>query len=161
VNNPNLHRVVVLWQRILRAQAIIQACITEATTIIPNADSLASGHHSIANIFGASVDPKALYDRPIVDATAMSVTWRGERCPLGYTRSFDLMERLARNPNRWIPYDRLLREVWKNDSFNEETIKVAVTRLKKLLVNHGMSGLAEKILTSGDRCGYHPDGLFD
>jgi DNA-binding response OmpR family regulator len=92
----------------------------------------------ISNLLGKAADPRAMFDRPIVDTVAMTITWRGLRCPLGYTRLLDLIERLVRSPGRWVPHERLLREVWDDDMLCDSAIKVAVTRLKAKLTAHGM-----------------------
>jgi DNA-binding response OmpR family regulator len=72
----------------------------------------------------------------------MTVTWQGMPCPLGHTRLLALMERIARNLNRWIPYDRLKWDVWHNESRSDGAIKVTVTRLRRQLPRHRMEGLA-------------------
>jgi DNA-binding response OmpR family regulator len=132
--------------------------MAEAMAILARAQPPEQGTGTMPNLFGKSFEPLVLFHRPIVDTVAMTVTWRGSRCPLGYTRLLDLIERLVRNPGRWLPYERLLKEVWNDDMLGEGTIKVAVTRLKSKLVEHGMSELAGMIRTSGYRCGYFPDG---
>ncbi len=152
-------RLIVLGRRIQRVKAILEASVAEQLSILNGLQPAPQSAASIANFFGTPADPHTQFHRPIVDTVAMTVTWRGGRCPLGYTRLLDLIERLARNPGRWISYERLLREVWGDDMLEDGTIKVAVTRLKAKLTKYGMAELAKSIHTSGYRCGYFPDGL--
>jgi DNA-binding response OmpR family regulator len=151
-------RVLILGQRLHRAHAIMKATVSELMAILATLPRT-SQHGPIANLLGSSPESQAQFNRPIVDMVAMTVTWRGQRCPLGYTRLLDLIDRLVRSPGRWLPYDRLLREVWEDDMLGEGAIKVAITRLKDKLKRHRMRGLAQMIHTSGYRCGYFPDGL--
>lgn len=151
-------RLIILWRRVQRAQAIIEATNIEAVAILGRLQALAPASGSIDNLLGKAVDAEAMFHRPIVDAAGMAVIWRGSRCPLGYTRLFDLIERLIRTPNRWFPYDQLLKDVWKDQYLGDGAIKAAVTRLKAKLADSGMGELAQMICTSGYRCGYFPGG---
>ena len=159
MNTHDRDRLLVLWRRVLRAMQILQTTVSEIVGIMARVVPAPDGPGSLSNLMGKADDEPALFDRPIVDMVAMTVTWRGGRCPLGYTRLLDLMERLVRNPRRWIPYDRLLREVWGDEMLGENTIKVAVTRLKAKLIEYGMADLAQNIGISGFKCGYFPEGV--
>ena len=161
MNKQDPDRLLILGNRVQRAKTIIDTAMTEMMEIVCRIGPLPPGAGAIANLIGSTADPSAMFDRPIVDTVAMTVTWRGKRCPLGYTRLFDLIERLARNPGRWVPYERLLREVWNDEMLDDGAIKVAMTRLKAKLADHGMKELAEKFHTGGYKCGYFPEGLLE
>lgn len=161
MNSRDRDRLIVVGRRVLRAQAVIQTCMTEVMSLLTRIDQATPARATIDNLFGSTAEPQTLFNRPLVDVVGTAVVWRGHRCPLGYTRLFDLVERLVRNPGRWIPYDRLRREVWDDDMLSDGAIKVAVTRLKSKLTTHGMQALAEMIRTSGYRCGYFPGGELE
>jgi hypothetical protein len=158
MNSQDKERLVILGRRILRALAVIQTCMVEAMSLLTRPDASIPGPGAMDNLLGTDVEPTELFRRPLVDDAGMAVVWRGERCPLGYSRLLDLVDRLVRNPGAWIPYKRLLRETWNQPYLSEGTVKVAVARLKKRLSTHGMAELANMIHTSGHRCGYFPNG---
>ncbi len=46
-----------------------------------------------------------------VDATTFTVTWQDQRCYLGPTIQFRLIQHLARRPGRYFTYDILMQQV--------------------------------------------------
>lgn len=160
MNACDRDRLLVLNRRVARAQAIIQKSNTESADILARARSPGpeAPRAKTANLLGAPSDAAALFDHPLVNTVAMTVTWRGSRCSLGYTRLLDLIDRLVKSPRRWISYDRLVAEVWKDNVLDDGVVKVAMSRLRAKLTECGMGELAARLLTSGYRCGYFPDG---
>lgn len=77
--------------------------------------------------------------------------WIGRRCFLGRTLTFKLFERLARRPNQYVTYDRLLQDVW-NGLRSNEAIRSVVKELRRKLIDAGMSDLAEAIDGSNREC---------
>jgi hypothetical protein len=96
----------------------------------------------LENLLGSQLGAAAAMGAPIVDQTAMTVTWRGKSCLLGNTHLLGVMERIGRNPNRWVPYDRLKWDLWHNESIGDGAVKVTVVRLRQQLCRHGMDALA-------------------
>jgi len=93
---------------------------------------------------GASANDSDDGGQPVADETLLSIRWRGKTCFLGNTLPFRFFERLARRPNQYFSYERLLDEVWEGPrSFS--TIRSVVKVLRKRLVEAGMGDLAETI----------------
>jgi len=82
--------------------------------------------------------------RPGVDRQTLSIAWKSRTCFLGNTLLFLFFERLARSPNRYVPHEDLLEEVWGGDR-KASTIRGVAKRLRDRLQEAGMSQLAEAI----------------
>lgn len=83
--------------------------------------------------------------RPLtVDATNFTVRWKGQRCSLGPTIPFRLIQRLARQPGRYFSYDILMEDVWGQRCSNA-TVRSAIKRLRRAMREAGMSELADAI----------------
>lgn len=82
---------------------------------------------------------------PRVDAETLSVAWAGKSCYLGSGVLFRLLTRLSRRPNRFVPRDDLLRDVWEGDRKSPDTIRSTIHNLKKRLHAADMGDLAAAI----------------
>ncbi len=82
--------------------------------------------------------------RPFADQSSFSVVWDGRRCYLGRTLLFRFFERLARRPNQYVTYERLLQDVWDGPRSNE-AIRSVVRDLRRKLKCAGMGDLADAI----------------
>lgn len=88
---------------------------------------------------------------PVVDFSLLSIVYRGRRCFLGNTYPLLFFERLARQPNRYVPYETLLEDVWDGFRTNEAVRSVAHV-LRRKLIAAGMEDLAQAI--DGSNRGY-------
>jgi len=84
-------------------------------------------------------------DRPRVDLATLSVVWADKSCYLGSGILFRLLTRLSLRPNRFVPQDDLLRDVWDGDRRSPDTIRSAIHNLKKRLHAADMGELAAAI----------------
>lgn len=149
-------RAVVLSQRLTRLHAMVSRCVQELTGVVSDLAAAGAKGGQIANILGSQIDdPAALFHRPIVDVSAMTVTWQGRSCTLGNNRLLHLMERLARRPNVYIPVDRLIRDVWEGKPLTDDTVRSTVRSLKHRLRQSKMPRLARSI-----RCARRQYGLI-
>jgi hypothetical protein len=83
--------------------------------------------------------------RPLcVERVSYSVLWGSHRCVLGCTMAFQIMERLAKQPNEYIHIDRLLDDLWTGHR-TYSTVRSTVSRLKSKLRESGMDELAASI----------------
>ena len=98
------------------------------------------------------VDVQALFVQLIVDQASRTVTFRGTSCCLGNTLMFRLIERLARRPNTFVSFDRLIRDVWDGDAKSDEAIRSVVKELRARLRKSGLRRLASAI--AGQRRAY-------
>ncbi len=89
--------------------------------------------------------------QPVADHGTFSVIWIGRRCFLGRTLAFKLFERLARRPNQYVTYERLLQDVL-NGLRSNEAIRSVVKELRRKLIDAGMSDLADAIDGSNREC---------
>ena len=89
--------------------------------------------------------------RPLVDASTLSVTWRGRSVHLGHNRGFRLLDRLARRPNQYVTHLDLLRDVWDDEELSTDTIRSVASQLRGKLRAHGMCDLADAIRGHGGR----------
>lgn len=104
------------------------------------------------------VDPERPWDArragaPHVEPASFSVVWKRRRCPLGYTTSFRLMERLLRRADQYVSYDQLREDVWLGENRSGDTVRSAVRQLKKKLRDAGMPELASAIRGQGHHYG--------
>ena len=65
------------------------------------------------------------HDRLRVDPMTFTVEWQGQRCDLGPSILFKLIQRLASRPGRYFTYDILMEDVWEQRCSNT-TIRSAV-----------------------------------
>jgi DNA-binding response OmpR family regulator len=99
-----------------------------------------------ANLLGSRpVNGEAMFGQIIVDSAGKTVTFRGCTCCLGNTLVFRLIERLARRPNHFITFDRLIRDVWDGQPKSDEAIRSLVKELRDRLRKNGMRKLASSI----------------
>ena len=89
--------------------------------------------------------------RPLVDASTLSVTWRGRSVHLGHNRGFRLLDRLARRPNQYVTHLDLLHDVWDDEELSTDTIRSVASQLRGKLRAHGMCDLANAIRGHGGR----------
>ncbi len=92
-----------------------------------------------------------------VDAFMHSVEWAGHRCVLGPSLLFRMIQRLARQPNRYFGYDVLMQEIWKRRC-SDEAIRALVKRLRRALIDAGMAALASSIQVRHRSLGLFLDG---
>lgn len=96
-------------------------------------------------LHGRPVDAAALFGQLILDPAAKTITFRGCTCCLGNTLVFRMIERLARRPNQFISFDRLIRDVWDGQPKSDEAIRSLVKELRDRLRKNGMCRLASAI----------------
>jgi DNA-binding response OmpR family regulator len=150
--------LAVLRDRLQRIQALHARCVDLIVQEV-QAQRHRAGAGRAANLLGTDLTSTSSQgDQPVVDPGRMAVLWRGERCLLRYSYSYDLAERLFRNPHRWLPFDRLAEDIWNEQNVNDGAVAAAIKRLRRKLEEHGMGALATMIVVSGYRCGYFPDG---
>jgi DNA-binding response OmpR family regulator len=99
------------------------------------------------------------HDRLMVDPTTFTVEWQGQRCDLGPSILFKLIQRLARRPGRYFTYDILMEDVWEQRCSNT-TVRSAVKRLRQALRDAGMPELATAIRGRGECYGVFLDGDY-
>lgn len=147
-------RAVVLAQRLTRLHLVFSRCVHELTGVVADIGPAALKGSQIANVLGShTADPAALFHRPIVDLSAMTVTWAGRSCTLRSTRHLRLMDRLARRPGHYIPVDRLIRDVWDGKPLTDDTVRSTIRSLKVRLRQARMSRLARCIKCAEGRYG--------
>jgi len=145
------HRALVLLERLERANRIAKRCTDELKPLLAT-----TADERLANLTGSMfAGGDGLLKTPIVDGAAMTVTWAGRSCLLGNTVPFHLMDRLARRPNQYVTFDRLIRDVWAGNIRSDDTIRSSIRNLKTRLVVAGMEQLASFL--RGERRHY---GLF-
>ena len=79
---------------------------------------------------------------PIADRETFEARWQGKSCRLGNTNSFKLLERLARRPNQFVPFEVLLQDVWDRQQ-SREAVRSAVKFLRRKLALAGLDDLAK------------------
>jgi DNA-binding response OmpR family regulator len=127
------------------------ACARELNGLLTQGTSGEEFGGRLRNLLGSKgIDPQTLFEQPLMDVTTMTVTWRGRTCRITSTISFGILERLAKRPNHFVSFDRLLREVW-HGCREDETIRSSVRHLKSRLHNAGLGELAQAIHGFGRR----------
>lgn len=77
----------------------------------------------------------------LIDFTTFSVRWRALECPLGNTKPFHLLVRLAKRPGRFVTVRTLTDDVWGDSTPDKNTIQKTVGTLRKKLEAAGMDDL--------------------
>lgn len=147
-----------LIETMVDAFAELAALYTAATAVADRALSVLTDYEKIDVRDGYSCRKSqcrpTVSERPMVNPSTFTVLWQGRHCHLGPSILFKLIERLARQPNRFYPYDILMEDVW--DGLRSNTaVRSAVKRLRRALCEAGMADLAFAI--KGQRECY---GLF-
>ncbi len=142
-------RELALLRRLLRVHAVgwaVTRKLIEEFELDPADDAVGV----LANLLGSGVAaPNTLHGQPIIDHSGMTVIWGGRPCRLGNTLLLRLMDRLARRPNQYVPFERLIRDVWDGHTVSDEAIRNVVHRLKRELRIAGMQDLAVTIRSAG------------
>jgi DNA-binding response OmpR family regulator len=87
----------------------------------------------------------------IVDRDTFCVRYAGRELPLGNTREFALLERLAHKPKHFVSYSDLSDDVWGRDDVETNTIQRTVSNLRRKLRQSGM----ESIIIDGRTRGHY------
>lgn len=153
-NSERHERTRTLLRRADEALAVCRACIEEVAKLSTGGTSPAPYDGPIGNVLGSEgTEPWTLFARPFVDAASMTVTWDRRTCRIRSAILLGLLARLARRPNEYVPFDRLLRDVWGVGKRSDDTIRSSVRHLKKKLAAEGMPDLAARIRAAGRRYG--------
>lgn len=149
-------RVIVLTRRLFRALALTGKCTDDLSEALQRWPEAAGPERPLANLLGSRPeDPAALFNKPIIDPGAATVTWHGRTCKLGQSLLLRLMDRLTRRPGHYLSFDRLVRDVWEGHAVSDDAIRSAVRHLKRRLERAGMRGLAAAVRS--DRRHYYLD----
>jgi hypothetical protein len=85
----------------------------------------------------AMADPSAF----LIDFTTFSVRWRALECPLGNTKPFHVLVRLAKRPGRFVTVRTLTDDVWGDSTPDKNTVQKTIGTLRKKLDAAGMGDL--------------------
>jgi DNA-binding response OmpR family regulator len=91
--------------------------------------------------------------QPRVDRDLFTVVVGRRRCFLGNTVSFRLIERLLRQPNKYVSVTELEAEVWGGGVRTREAVRSAVKILRRRLREAKMHDLADAV--AGRASGYY------
>lgn len=147
-----VHLTAQLGETLMTAAILADEIRTMAQLELGRAPSARTAHIRDAHMANSSCL------RPLVDDSTLSVLWADKACCLRNTVLFRLARRLARQPNQYIPADRLLCDVWEGGVKSPDTIRSAARNLRKRLIQAGMDDLAAAIRASGGRYGLILDG---
>lgn len=142
-------RTRILVRRAQRGINIGLAALAEVQTLLGNPAA-----DRVLNLLGTQTpSPESLFNRPMVDGAAMTVTWQGTTCRLRSRIHVALMIALTRRLGRFVTFEQLLNEVWSGDERDDGTVRSTVRHLRGVLRVAGMDTLAEAIHSSGRRYG--------
>lgn len=146
-NNPNLEHIRSMVRSVSAACGVlVQEIALLAEQLEPQSDSGARAGNALENLIGSrTVDAGALFSQLIIDTASKTITYRGRTCCLGNTLVFRMIERLARRPNHFVTFDRLVRDVWDGNAKSDEAIRSLVKQLRDRLRKNGMRKLASAI----------------
>ncbi len=125
------------------AKAIVTACADDILRFVRTSDPTCPSASLRNRRYPATVLDHAS-GRLVADRGTLSINWDGRTCYLGFTLPFQLFEALARRPNRYIPVEDLLDEVWA-DVRSDAAVRSVVRDLRSRLRAAGMADLAEAI----------------
>lgn len=146
IQNPDLEQIRSLVRSLAQSCALVVQKVTDLADHVEPKDAGGRGRDLVENLLGSRpVDADAMFGQLIVDAAAKTVTYRGCTCCLGNTLVFRMIERLARRPNHFVSFDRLIRDVWDGHPKSDEAIRSVVKELRDRLRKNGMRRLASLI----------------
>ena len=98
----------------------------------------------------ATPDPPTGLRQPVIDRSRFAVTFGGRTCRLGNTIAFRFVARLAESPDRYVPHEQLLDDVWDGHG-SDDALRSVVKHLRRRLREAGLGDLADAIdgLTPG------------
>lgn len=143
-------RTKILVRRAQRGITIGMAALAEIQTLLgsPTTDL-------VLNLLGTQTPPPdSLFNQPMVDGAAMTVTWQGATCRLRSRIHVALMIALTRRSGRFVTFEQLLNDVWSGDERDDGTIRSTVRHLRGCLRRAGMDTLVQAIHASGRRYGF-------
>jgi DNA-binding response OmpR family regulator len=144
--NPDIEQIRSMVRSVAESCALMVQRVAALTDHLEPQSAGASGRDLRENLLGArAVDTDALFGQLIVDPSAKTITFRGCTCFLGNTLVFRLIERLARRPNQFVSFDRLIRDVWDGQAKSDEAIRSLMKELRDRLRKNGMRRLASSI----------------
>ncbi len=145
-NNAEIEQIRSMVRSIAESCAVVVQRVAHLAEQLEPRDGSARGRDSLDNILGnRAVDAEALFGQLIIDTAAKTITFRGSTCSLGNTLVFRMIERLARRPNQFVSFDRLIRDVWDGQLKSDEAIRSVVKELRDRLRKNGMRRLASAI----------------
>jgi DNA-binding response OmpR family regulator len=95
-------------------------------------------------------DPADDHFRPVIDPSRFTVAFRGRACRLGNTIPFRFLARLAETPERYVPHQQLIDDLW-DGVCSDDALRSVVKNLRRRLRDGGLGELADAIdgLTPG------------
>lgn len=145
-NNPDLEQIRSIVRSVAESCALMVQRVAYLAEQLESQDGSGRGRDLLGNLLGGRpVDAEALFGQLIIDPAAKTITFRGCACCLGNTLVFRMIERLARRPNQFISFDRLIRDVWDGQPKSDEAIRSLVKELRDRLRKSGMRRLASSI----------------
>jgi hypothetical protein len=90
-----------------------------------------AGRNGAAAAGGAGVE----FDDDLFEARV-----NGKACPLGNTREYALLKRLARRPGTFVSVNDLRRDVWGDEETEKNTVQRTVSNLRRKLRDAGITG---------------------
>jgi DNA-binding response OmpR family regulator len=140
-------RIESLRRRFAAVQVELALCVEELfelkRTDLKETTGAVDGHAVGARSFSPQEASPAA--RPIIDESTFTVLWAGKVCHLGCGLPFRLFERLARRPNQWASYERLIEDVWLGAPRSDEAIRSEIRRMRQKLKAAGLPVLAAAI----------------
>lgn len=135
-------RIQSIRRRVAALQVELTTCIEELLALTeyepfdgsPNYQQSSVGNECQAND-GA----------PVIDEHTFTIQWNGEIVHIGCGIPFRLFAFLARHPEQFIPYDRLIEHVWHGAPRSDQTIRSQLRRVRDGLRAAGLSTLADAI----------------
>lgn len=88
--------------------------------------------------------------RPVINPSLFTVVFRGRTCRLGNTIPFRFLARLAETPERYVPHQDLIDDLW-DGVCSDDALRSVVKNLRRRLRGAGLGELADAIdgLTRG------------
>jgi len=75
--------------------------------------------------------PAPVSNKLVMSRDTFTASYRGKTCELGFTKEFELLERLNQTPGIYIPVARLIDDVWKDDNTEKGTVQTTVKHLRR------------------------------
>lgn len=116
-----------------------------ATSVHTSVTSAGEVENATNTTAGAQAQPAVTADPSIflIDYTTFSVRWRALECPLGNTKPFHLLVRLAKRPGRFVTVRTLTDDVWGDSTPDKNTVQKTIGALRKRLDTAGMGDLID------------------
>lgn len=78
---------------------------------------------------------------PQIDETQFVMRWHGKPCEFTSGKPFEVLVYLVRRFNTWVSMQDIMDEVWSESRTHENTVQAAISKIRRIIKNAGITDL--------------------